>query len=351
MPYMVNAFHGGAGIATGVQTTYALTVVNPGADTNVANWTNDLGTIARRTATPSPHSGAGYFVGGTTAECRAHQDIAIPSANYAQVDAGTMLLQVIWWQAGFAGGDRDQAECEVEFFDGSPGSSLGARQSLGMAGCIDQVWQQREVHVTIPTATRTVRLYQHMLRTSGTNDDGYIDDISLALMTPAVVTVSLTVTNPGADTDVSSWTNDLGTIARRTATPSPHSGAGYFSGGTSAEVRAHQDVAFPGTESAPIDAGVRTLRLQWYQAGPTTADDDTAEMEYEFFDVTPSSLGARVGVGLLRYIGSWWLREVYVNIPATARSVRIYQHMKRPSGTNNDGYIDDITTAILVKAT
>lgn len=351
MPYMLNAFHGGGGVVTGSQTIYALTVINPGADTNVANWTNDLGTVGRRTASPAPHSGAGYFFGGTTAECRCHQDIAIPGGNTAQVDTGSMLARVRWYQAGFDNTDTDEAEMEIEFFDGSPGSSLGARQSFGLCNMRGATgWILRERHVAVPTLTRTIRLYMHMLRHAGTNCDGYIDDIGLDLLTHAVVVANLTVVNPGANTDVSSWTNDTGTIARKTATPSPFEGAGYFWGSTSGTVVAHQDIAVPGNENTPIDAGLRRARLQWQQQGLGT-EVDHGELELEFYDSGPSIIGTATLGGLVHMEAAWKLREVYVDIPATTRTIRVIQHMLRPSGTNNDVYIDDIQLAIIVKPT
>jgi hypothetical protein len=159
------------------------------------------------------------------------------------------------------------------------------------------------------------------------------------------ITNSLTITNPGADVDVSGWTATTGSLGRRTSNPAPFEGAGYFFAGPNAETRAHQDISIPMAEETDVDNGLRQARLQWYQTSFNGSDE--GEMEIEFFNGAMASLGSRIGSGLTAPLGQEWnLRRLNLLIPSTTRTIRISMHAVRSAGTNNDAYFDAITLDI-----
>jgi hypothetical protein len=158
-----------------------LTITNPGADVDVSGWTNDTGTLGRRTVLPTPHSGAGAFSGGTSAVVIAHQDVDV-SAYATEIDSGLTKVRLTWWQAGDVSG-TDTGEMAIDFYDGSPGSIIGSRHAAGLLEYDSNTWTQRTLSLEVPVGTRTIRLVQHMVRGTGTNNDAYIDDIEANLLT------------------------------------------------------------------------------------------------------------------------------------------------------------------------
>jgi hypothetical protein len=152
-----------------------LTITNPGAESGVTGWTNEVGTLATRTASPSPHGGSAYFTFAAAADGTARQDIAIPLANQAAVDAGTLDARLTWYQNAFG---ADQGEMIVAFYDGSA-VQIGSDTAAGLTA--PSSWTLRTIQVAIPTLTRTIRIKMRAHRLAGTNIDGYFDDIVLSL--------------------------------------------------------------------------------------------------------------------------------------------------------------------------
>jgi uncharacterized phage protein (TIGR02218 family) len=163
--------------------------------------------------------------------------------------------------------------------------------------------------------------------------------------------ITQSITNGDAESGVTGWTNTLGTLATRGSAPSPdatNGGSAYFTGGTDAEVNAHQDITVPGAQEAAIDAGDRAVRLRWLQNSLDEATDDQAEMQIDFLDGTDAQIGATVSAGLTEPI-VWTERALDVDVPALTRKLRIRMRMVRQTGTNNDGLIDFIRLDLVKK--
>ncbi|KKK95574.1 hypothetical protein LCGC14_2671430, partial [marine sediment metagenome] len=153
-------------------------VINGGAELgNTSGWINELGSLAVRTTNPLPFSGSFYFFGGANSQTRARQDIVVPANLITETDAGLLTANVRWHQNSFQG--QDDAEMEIEFYDGLPGSIIGTKTAAGLTS--PTVWTQRTLSVVVPPLTRTIRIFYHADRDFGTNLDGYIDDITLDL--------------------------------------------------------------------------------------------------------------------------------------------------------------------------
>lgn len=157
---------------------------------------------------------------------------------------------------------------------------------------------------------------------------------------------NLTILNPNAESGVTNWTNETGTLTTRITNPSPVEGSAFFSGGTAdATTRAYQDLTVPVGEHALIDAGVREVILSWAQS--SFAGDDQAELEVECFDGTLTSLGPRMGTGLTSTVAQQWENRIgVIDVLPQTRTIRLSMHMNRVDGTANNGYVDILTAQI-----
>ena len=161
---------------------------------------------------------------------------------------------------------------------------------------------------------------------------------------------SVALVNPNAETgSISGWTVETGSLGVRQASPSPHSGSYYFFAGTDAICLARQRVDLVSLFSSiasPIDAGIASCVLSWYQASYDAASDPGC-MGLRFLDASLSTISTSMATSL--YVSpslTWVQRSVSVSIPVLTRYVDILISGTRTSGTNNDSYYDDIVFSV-----
>lgn len=163
-------------------TVYTLTLTNPGAESGSATgWTNETGVLtARNTANRTPPEGTWYFDGGSTATCVARQrlDLVAQGISAADLDTGALWGKIRWWQAAFD--NNDPGGMGLRMLNGAAGTISTTYSplayTLGGSGAAPFYWFPRSYPVTIPTLTRSVdALYNASGRTSGTNNDHYVD--------------------------------------------------------------------------------------------------------------------------------------------------------------------------------
>lgn len=133
-------------------------------------------------ADPGPADrGANFFAAGTSAETSAHQDIDLSSIA-ADVDTGSVHFTL----SGYFGGwteQNDNTSLFATFLSGG-GQSLGSA-SIGPVlasarGNTTGFLSQTAVG-TLPPGTRSVRVELRMVRTDGSYNDGYADNLLLVL--------------------------------------------------------------------------------------------------------------------------------------------------------------------------
>ncbi len=169
-------------------TVYSVPLTNPGAESGVTGWTNEVGSIDTRDSAPPPHTGLAYFNGGSNAQTTARQRHSIETVtglSGAEIDAATMWARSGWWQAAWdnesgTATDEDTAGVGVRFLDGS-----AAQISLTYPGLIRMAprltWFERATSVMVPIGARSIDSVYRAVRASGTNNDGRIDDITLVM--------------------------------------------------------------------------------------------------------------------------------------------------------------------------
>jgi len=155
----------------------ALSITNADAETgDVTGWTSSVGTMTVRATTPNPHAGSWYFYAGAFATTESYQDVAVPVGEETNIDAGTALIYLEWYQTSFAG--SDEANIKLEFFDNVM-TSLGTNAGPGLVASSSAQWNLRQISgVSVPVDTRTVRITLEFNRVAGGNSDGYIDTIA-----------------------------------------------------------------------------------------------------------------------------------------------------------------------------
>ncbi|QEY70518.1 hypothetical protein [Pseudomonas denitrificans (nom. rej.)] len=163
-------------------TAYTLTLTNPSAETgDTTGWTNETGTIAaKNTANRTPPDGTWYFDGGSNATVVARQrlDLVAQGISATDLDTGAMWAKIRWWQAAFD--NNDPGGMGLRMLNGSSGTISTTYSPLAYTLGGTQVapfyWFPRSYPVTVPTLTRYLdALYNASGRTSGTNNDHYVD--------------------------------------------------------------------------------------------------------------------------------------------------------------------------------
>lgn len=172
-------------------TAYTVTIANPGAESGTASWTAESGGLGTRSATPSPRYEEGvtntaYFTGGTSAATLARQRFSLATVTGlstgtidTKIAAGDIWAVARWWQANFNGTD-DPGSCGIRYLDGTP-TTLSTTYSAVTDTDEGLKFMKRSLAVTPDSGSRNIDILQRMDRTSGTNNDSYIDDVELTI--------------------------------------------------------------------------------------------------------------------------------------------------------------------------
>jgi hypothetical protein len=147
---------------------------------------------------------------------------------------------------------RSGADGDLAYFNQS-GVQIGSTNWAALTDPTPAVWTARSLSDTTPAACAIIRLYMEMSRRTGTNNDGYIDDIVLTVGGSTIL-----LHNPGAEQGTVGWTNQAGAIGYNNTNLTPHSGTYYFTGGTSRSAAPIR--IMPPTRTAPIRCGAAMAR-------------------------------------------------------------------------------------------
>jgi hypothetical protein len=312
---------------------YALTITNPDAETgDTTGWTNVQGALAVSASQggATPHSGSWFFTAGATLYCEAYQDIAVPAGVQADVDAGDLQVEFGGWQAGYSL-DSDLGNLMMEFFDAGS-NSLGICSSVLETNV--PTWNEVMLRSTVPPLTRTIRLTLNGRRFGGTNNDAYFDDLTLQLIdasTQPIYPTNIPLINPGAESGVVGWTNDVGTLAQAPVGYGRRTGARCFVASNSdPSTQCHQDVTIPAILQAGFDTGALTATFPAWQGG--AADNDNGHMELEALDAGLSSLGS-VANADTPVVNTYIYRSLeYADVPTLTRTLRLSLYGTRVVG-------------------
>lgn len=139
-------------------------------------------------STPGPSSrGNAFFNGGGTGNGAMEQTVDVSSAATA-IDAGSVTYSLSGWLGGY-GSQNDNAAVVATFYNQS-GSQLATSQ-IGPVMATDRSdtteFLQRSAAGAVPAGTRSVQVSVNFTWTTGSNTDGYVDNLSLTLSTGVTV--------------------------------------------------------------------------------------------------------------------------------------------------------------------
>lgn len=167
-------------------TVLNLTLTNPGAETGTtAGWTNEVGGLAVRQLNPTPYEGSYYFNGGSFAQTIARQRVDLVAAGLTtgQLDGGNIWAKARWAQASYT--NQDPATLGLRLLNGSSTQISLTYGNLGYIPYGDSGvtpnWHVLALPVDIAANTRYLDAVYRADRNSGTNNDGYLDSISLTI--------------------------------------------------------------------------------------------------------------------------------------------------------------------------
>ncbi|MBF93987.1 MAG: hypothetical protein CMH58_02360 [Myxococcales bacterium] len=126
-----------------------------------------------------PHRGTRYFaVGGVcdaADEAEAYQDVDI-SDRSIEVDRGELHARLSAWLSDYNG--NDEVRVDLQFF-GADGGQLGSSETLTRRA---RGWRRMGFTTPIPVDTRILRIRLRGTRNAGSDNDAYVDDLSLHLV-------------------------------------------------------------------------------------------------------------------------------------------------------------------------
>lgn len=165
------------------QTTSTFTAVNYGAP--------DF-----PTASQGARAGGGvnFFAGGPGGAVATASQTVDVSAQAAAIDAGRVGATLSGWLGGF--GSQADSATVAAVFQGGSGAAL-ARATIGPVTATERNSQtsllSRTTATLVPAGTRTIRVVLTAKRESGSYNDGYLDNVVLALGPPPVPVAGVSV--------------------------------------------------------------------------------------------------------------------------------------------------------------
>lgn len=171
--------------------SYQLTLTNPGAEAgNTTGWTAEIGAMSVRSVNPPPFAGTYYFNGGSAVQSVSRQRLdlvaqGVPSAN---LDLGTAWAKIRWKQAAW--NNNDPGGMGVRSLTSADATITTSYSPLaftpfGPGAAPGGPWFPRCWAVLLGGTTRKIdALYNASGRTEGTNNDHYVDEISVTVYHP-----------------------------------------------------------------------------------------------------------------------------------------------------------------------
>ncbi len=319
-----------------------LTLINPDAETgDTTGWTVTEGTFTVNSSNPSPIQGTYYFYGGDASPAsRMHQDVAIPSGNWSEVDSGERAIRLSWEQRNFNG--FDEGTVVVRFLDAADqliGSSYEYLWSRAAA------WTSRSFVLDAPPLTRKVQVELRAFRTGGTANNAYFDELSLDLVARSDRRQALALQNADAEAgNTSGWTNESGGFVVSSSAQRPVQGDYFFYAGSDSKETIYQDVAIPSDQHASVDLGNREIALSWWQS--SFNGNDTGRAILQFLDAAGRLVGEPVE-SLALAPTSWTKRSLTAAIPANTRTVRFKLRGYLSEAPYNNAYFDHVSAHLI----
>jgi RHS repeat-associated protein len=337
----------------------ALSIVNPGAETGTASgWTVVNSNSPLGVQTPGVLDGRGNVHPCTVTKCFggtgqtaftdpqtsmiAYQDILVPAANIAEVDAGKRAARMNWKQIS----NTDQSTIRLLFLNASGVLISTATPSFAAA----TIWTAREKIMPVPVGTRTIRMqitvpnFHYWFTGSW-----YIDDIALALIANGSASAKpfLMVANSDAGTGTTGWTTVSGGVT--TSTSGPCATISCFTDTSAVSDQISQDIAIPSDRYTEVDNLARMAEVQWMDQ--TSSTNSATSLQVDFLNASNAIIsGTSLSSPSQTSPGIWVVRTSNADVPVGARKIRLtikFNHSIGSPITWDYAYLTDITLRLI----
>jgi len=189
----------------------------------IPDWTEVVGNDWQyRDSNPTAQSGQNYFFAGAGSSAELRQDVDV-SDRASDIDTGDLQFTFTGYVRSFDQASPDDAQVILEYRDGS-GTVLDTYDSGATTSTSS--WLLLNDERTAPVGTRVIRVRLISIRNSGTNNDGYFDNLSL--QTSGIIPVELTAFEAAAQGTEAQGTEAQGTEVQLSwATASETNNAGF----------------------------------------------------------------------------------------------------------------------------
>lgn len=325
----------------------ALTVANSNAEAGTtAGWTNVNSTSPLQVVSGTPCVSKCFWGGGSTVTSPvlptiAYQDVAIPSANVAEVDAGQRAAKLDWNQFNKTSlGKHDPNTVRLIFLNAA-GTALS---TITPAIQPYLTWTPRSVTTPIPVGTRTVRIQMlYPTHVTYNTDLGYVDDIALTLIANGTASAQpfLSLTNSDAlSGSTTGWTAVAGVVSAISVSPCgnfPCFRDSNSQAGGNDEIS--QDAIIPSDRYTEVDNLARSVEVKWInQSGAAGYSSGVA---FDFLDAAGAIIsGASSSSPLLVSnpsndlgVDQVWTPNVWsADVPAGTRKIRLRLKLDHTQG-------------------
>lgn len=325
---------------------YPETLVNPGAELgNATGWTSRYGGLPL-VLQGGAATGAYYFAAGNNGLGRWDQQLAIPVATRAAVDAGRVEATINVKRAGWT--DADKSGLYLQFFDANArviGAKFQPRTDPGNSAT--PVWVNDSFKTWVPPGTRSYRVGVWHERVSGTESSTYFDDFSVTLTTNTLTSIRPLLWLYPYPEDVAATTPGTANALHQGEAENYLRFPGL---GATATGVWHIQKTLPTDLIGEIDSG--RADYEWFfLAGnyPHPNGLDQFRAQLQFYDESGTAIphaAIETGAAPTAPPTSWMNYTFSGKIPAGSRTVRVIYTAAGSSGAARDAYISHMTLLI-----
>ncbi|WNJ17868.1 fibronectin type III domain-containing protein [Pontibacter sp. G13] len=334
------------------QTTTSNLLGNPGAESGLTDWTIEQGVVEALASNqcgtvPAQDGGFLFVVGGACSHSAlgiAYQQVDV-STYATEIDAADVTVHFEGYLRDWNG--KDLPEIYLRYLDANA-QEIGTSPTLSHQNA---TWTLKNASELVPANTRSIRFYLKGTRNSGSDNDSYIDALSMTLTIvnspspPAAGLNTNLLINGGAEDQLTDWTVDQGVVeallSSECGTVPAFAGSRLFVvGGAcshSALGLAHQDV-----DVSAFSQQIDNDELSAVFGGQQRDWDGTDIPEIYLTFLDGSSLPLETTASITGQQASWVLDSLAVNVPSGTRTIQFFIKGTRNAGNDNDSYMDEL---------
>lgn len=335
--------------------TYSANLLqNPGAEEGMVSWTVETGVVESNASNEcngvAAQTGSRYFsVGGICDHSVVGQAMQLVDlSEYAdEIATAQAILNLSAYTRDWNGSDVPEVWADVYDVNGQ---LLVSSNVLSNAAAS---WANLETTLDLPVTAVKVIVRMKGTRTSGEDNDSYVDSLVLRVGYAGdggqPITTSNLIVNPGAENDLSGWSIDTGVVESQTAGAcdgaSPQEGNRYFVvGGLCAHSEVGQASQVFDFSTIPDLVSAEQITADFSVWMRNWSGHDLPESWLEYLDDNQTVISR--SNALSHNTSSWTRRSLRQTLPQGTKFIRVIMKGTRNRGTDNDSYFDNLSMTL-----